>query len=184
MRSPALLFGLLLLAGCASGSDLPRCTESEAAQGAAEAYALGPGDQLRITVFRNPELSGEFEIDGSGSLALPLGGDVKASGAGVRQLEDEIEARFREGGFLVEPQVSVQVLTYRPFYILGEVAQPGEYEYSDGMTVTNAVAMAGGFTYRADQDDITVNRGDCAIEALPNTRVLPGEVITVRERFF
>ena len=184
MRIHIALFCLALLAGCASGSDLPACTQSAAADGAVQAYALGSGDQMRITVFRNPELSGEFAIDGEGYLALPLGGEVLAKGLNVRQLEDQIEIRFREGGFLVDPQVSVQVLTFRPFYILGEVARPGEYEYSDGMTVTNAVAMAGGFTYRGDQDDITVERGDCAIAARANTPVLPGEVITVHERFF
>jgi protein involved in polysaccharide export with SLBB domain len=184
MRSHIVPFCLLLLAGCASGSDLPTCTQRAAAEGAEEAYALGPGDATRITVFRNPELSGEFTVDGQGSLALPLGGDIMAKGLSVRQLEDQIETRFKEGGFLVNPQVSVQVLTYRPFYILGEVNQPGEYEYTNGMTVTNAVAMAGGFTYRADHDDITIERGDCAISAGVTSPVLPGEVITVHERFF
>jgi protein involved in polysaccharide export with SLBB domain len=186
MRSHILLFCLALLGGCASDSDLPACTESAAAASATdEAYALGTGDQMRITVFRNPELSGEFTIDGQGYLALPLGGEVEAKGLTVRQLEDQIENRFREGGFLVNPQVSIQVLTYRPFYILGEVNKPGQYPYTNGMTVANAVAVAGGFTYRGDQDDITIERGDCAIEGANVTRpVLPGEVITVQERFF
>jgi protein involved in polysaccharide export with SLBB domain len=184
MRSHFVLLSLALLAGCASGSDLPACTQTAAAEGAEEAYALGSGDQMRITVFRNPELSGEFAIDGQGYLALPLGGEVLAKGLDVRQLENQIETRFKEGGFLVDPQVSVQVLTYRPFYILGEVNNPGEYEYTNGMNVTNAVAMAGGFTYRADQDDITIERGDCAISGRVTSPVLPGEVITVHERFF
>ena len=184
MRSHFVLLGLALLAGCASGSDLPACTQTAAAEGAEEAYALGSGDQMRITVFRNPELSGEFAIDGQGYLALPLGGEVLAKGLDVRQLENQIETRFKEGGFLVDPQVSVQVLTYRPFYILGEVNNPGEYEYTNGMNVANAVAVAGGFTYRGDQDDITIERGDCAISARVSTPVLPGEVITVHERFF
>ena len=184
MRLHLALFCLALLAGCASGSDLPTCTQSAAAEGAADAYALGAGDQMRITVFRNPELSGEFAIDGEGYLALPLGGEVLAKGLDVRQLENQIEIRFKEGGFLVDPQVSVEVLTYRPFYILGEVNRPGQYEYTNGMNVANAVAVAGGFTYRGDQDDITIERGDCAISARVSTPVLPGEVITVHERFF
>ena len=185
MRIHIALFCLALLTGCASGSDLPACTtQSTAAAGAADAYTLGSGDRMRITVFRNPELSGEFAIGGEGYLALPLGGEVLAKGMNVRQLEDQIEARFRDGGFLVDPQVSIEVLTYRPFYILGEVNRPGEYAYVNGMTVTSAVAMAGGFTYRGDQDDITIERGDCAISAQVGTPVLPGEVITVHERFF
>lgn len=184
MRSHVVLFCLALLAGCASGSDLPTCTQTAAAEGAEEAYALGSGDLMRITVFRNPELSGEFTVDGEGYLALPLGGEVLAKGLNVRELENQIETRFKEGGFLVDPQVAVQVLTYRPFYILGEVNTPGEYEYTNGMSVNNAVAMAGGFTYRADQDDITIERGDCIIEAQVTSPVLPGEVITVHERFF
>jgi protein involved in polysaccharide export with SLBB domain len=190
MRLHIAPFCFALLVGCASGSDLPTCTESAAPQSAAaaeetvDAYVLGTGDRMRITVFRNPELSGEFAIGGEGYLALPLGGEVLAKGLNVRQLEDQIETRFREGGFLVDPQVSVEVLTYRPFYILGEVANPGQYQYVNGMTVTTAVAMAGGFTYRGDQDDITIERGDCAISAQVGTPVLPGEVITVHERFF
>jgi len=184
MRTHIGLFCLALLAGCASGSDLPACTQTAAVEGAADAYALGSGDRMRITVFRNPELSGEFAIGGEGYLALPLGGEILAKGLNVRQLEDEIELRFRDGGFLVNPQVSIEVLTYRPFYILGEVNNPGEYEYVSGMTVTSAVAMAGGFTYRGDQDDITIERSDCAISAKATTPVLPGEVITVHERFF
>jgi protein involved in polysaccharide export with SLBB domain len=184
MRSLFVLFCLALLTGCASGSDLPTCTQSAAAEGAEEGYVLGSGDRVRITVFRNPELSGEFAIGGEGYLALPLGGEVLAKGLNVRQLEDQIEVRFKEGGFLVNPQVGVEVLTYRPFYILGEVNRPGEYAYVNGMTVTSAVAMAGGFTYRGDQDDITIERGDCAIAAKVGSPVLPGEVVTVHERFF
>lgn len=184
MRLHIALFCLALLAGCASGSDLPTCTQSAAAEGAADAYALGAGDQMRITVFRNPELSGEFAIDGEGYLALPLGGEVLAKGLDVRQLENQIEIRFKEGGFLVDPQVSVEVLTYRPFYILGEVAQPGEYEYVSGMTLVNAVALAGGYTYRADRSSVTISRGHCMREATAATRLLPGAIVRVPARFF
>ena len=135
-------------------------------------------------MFRHPELSGEFRLDGGGFLALPLGGEIAAMGLTTRQLEDQIEQRLKADGYLIEPQVSIEVMTYRPFYVLGEVASPGEYEYQNGMSVLNAVAMGGGFTYRADQDDIIIRRGDCRVPAQPDTKILPGDVITIQERFF
>jgi polysaccharide export outer membrane protein len=150
-------------------------------------YKLGPGDQMRVTVFRHEDLSGEFAVDGEGFFALPLVGEIMAAGLTARQLENEIEIRLKSGGYLVDPQVSLEVLNYRPFYIIGEVNNPGSYQYVNGMNVINAVALAGGFSYRADQDDITISRGGSAgprIEALPDTAVLPGDIIEVPERFF
>lgn len=178
-----------LVAASCSSSSLPVCPPEEAAVSAsasdlATGYVLGPGDQMRITVFRHQDLSGEFQLDGEGVLSLPLVGEIQAGGRTVRQLERQIETKFKEDGYLVEPRISIQVLIYRPFYILGEVNQPGEYEYTSAMTVTNAVALAGGFTYRADQDDIQIRRGDCVVEANAGSKVLPGEVVVVPERFF
>jgi protein involved in polysaccharide export with SLBB domain len=137
-----------------------------------------------VTVFRQEQLSGEFRIDGSGSLSLPLVGDVQASGLTMRELETRIADKLKDEGYLVNPRVSAEVLIFRPFYILGEVNNPGQYEYTNGMTVTNAVALAGGYTYRADGDDIEIRRTDCAVSADPTTKVLPGEVVFVPERFF
>ena len=102
----------------------------------------------------------------------------------TRKLQADVEQRFREQSYLVEPRVSIAVLTYRPFYILGEVARPGEYEYQNGLTVGRAVALAGGFSYRADQSDIFIRRGDCMRQANTGTEVLPGEIVQVPERFF
>jgi polysaccharide export outer membrane protein len=102
-------------------------------------------------------------------------------------LEDEVEVALKSGGYLVEPQVSIEVLNYRPFYIIGEVNNPGSFSYVNGMTVINAVALAGGFTYRADQDDIVISRGGSSgpeIEGALDTKVLPGDIIEVQERFF
>ncbi|MEM7025625.1 MAG: polysaccharide biosynthesis/export family protein [Pseudomonadota bacterium] len=150
-------------------------------------YQLGPGDQVRVTVFRHDDLSGEFPMDGEGYFAMPLVGEILGGGLTARQLENEIEVRLKEGGFLVNPQVGVEVLNYRPFYIIGEVNNPGSYQYVSGMTVINAVALAGGFTYRADKGDILINRGGSAgpeLEGLPDTEILPGDIINVTERFF
>ena len=150
-------------------------------------YQLGPGDQVRVTVFRHEDLSGEFELDGEGFFALPLVGEIKAGGQTARELENNIETAFKDGGYLVNPQVGLEVLNYRPFYILGEVNQPGSYPYVNGMTVINAVALAGGYTYRASQGSISVQRGGSngqKISAGPTTQVLPGDIISVPERFF
>jgi polysaccharide biosynthesis/export protein VpsN len=150
-------------------------------------YQLGPGDRVRVTVFRHPDLSGEFQLDGAGYFSVPLVGEILGGGKDARQLETDIEAHLKDGGYLVNPQVGIEILNYRPFYIIGEVNNPGSYQYVSGMTVINAVALAGGFTYRADQDDIIINRGGSQgpeVEALLDTEVLPGDIINVTERFF
>ena len=189
-----LVLGVGLLGGCSS-SPPPMPVEAAATAGGAEgepladiaSYKLGPGDALRVTVFRHEDLSGEFSLDGEGNFAMPLVGEIRGGGRTARQLEDEIELALKSGGYLIEPQVSVEVLNYRPFYIIGEVNNPGSFEYVNGMTVINAVALAGGFTYRADQDDIVISRGGSSgpeMQAAPDTKVLPGDIIEVQERFF
>jgi protein involved in polysaccharide export with SLBB domain len=171
-----------------TGTATPGGTAAETAGDAGvEGYVLGPGDQLRLTVFRHEDLSGEFELDGEGYFAMPLIGEILAGGMPARAIETEIESRLEDGGYLVEPQVSVEVLNYRPFYIIGEVNNPGSYQYVSGMNVVNAVALAGGFTYRADQDDIIITRGGSngeEMDAELTSGVLPGDIIEVTERFF
>ena len=186
-----LLLTLGLLAGC-GGSEPPPLPQAQLPtpgqqEDAVAGYRLGPGDQVRVTVFRHEDLSGEFQLDGEGYFALPLVGEVQGGGKVVRELESNIEDAFRDGGYLVNPQVSLEVLNYRPFYILGEVNQPGSYPYVNGMTVINAVALAGGYTYRASQDSISVQRGGSngnKVSVGPTSQVLPGDIITVPERFF
>lgn len=151
-----------------------------------DAYRLGPGDKLRVNVYNEPSLSGEFEIDGSGVVSLPLIGEVTARDLSVREFEQRVTEAL-QGDYLVSPQVSVDVTNYRPFYIIGEVNNPGTYSYVDGMTVMNAVAMAGGFTYRARESRAEIKRqGQSEIDrdAAPSTPVMPGDVITIPERFF
>jgi polysaccharide export outer membrane protein len=195
----ALILTTGLMAACSNAPPPPAvpaaATGGEAAVTASQTggeatvagYELGPGDQVRITVFRHEDLSGEFEVDGEGFFALPLVGEIMTAGLSARQLENEIEIRLKSGGYLVDPQVSIEVLNYRPFYIIGEVNSPGSYQYVNGMTVINAVALAGGFSYRAAQNDIVISRGGSngpRIDALPDTAVLPGDIIEVPERFF
>lgn len=150
-------------------------------------YKLGSGDRIRVTVFGHEDLSGEFDVDGSGNVSLPLIRNVAAQGLTVKQLEQIIIDRLTPD-YLKDPSVSVDVLNYRPFYIYGEVNQPGSYAYVSGMTVVNAIAMAGGFTYRAKKSRVEITRASDASktpqEGSPDTLVLPGDVIEVPERFF
>lgn len=150
-------------------------------------YTLGSGDKIRVTVFEEKDLSGEFEVSGEGELAMPLIGTVQAKGKSSRQLEQDI-ADMLSNGFLKSPRVSIEVMNYRPFYILGEVKSPGSYSYVSGMTVFNAVALGGGFTYRANEKQITIIRAADPSQKpqtiSPDDTVLPGDVVRVEERFF
>lgn len=153
-----------------------------------DGYTLGSGDRVRITVYGQPELTGEFQVDGSGQLSYPLVGQVQAGGLTAKGLEQALIGKLKPN-YLKNPSVSVEVLTYRPFYIVGEVRTPGSYPYVSGMTIINAVALAGGFTYRARESSFYLTRtgedGEkTKVTATPETPVLPGDVITVRERYF
>lgn len=148
-------------------------------------YRLGSGDRVKVIVFGEDDLSGEFELDGGGAMSMPLIGTIQALSQSPRQLEENIATKLRDG-YLKNPRVSVEVLNYRPFYILGEVNEPGSYPYRAGMNILNAAALAGGFTYRADEDDIEVSRGGEGTPQVmaPETIVQPGDVIRVNERLF
>jgi len=153
-----------------------------------EAYRLAAGDRVRVMVYGHEDLSGEFEVDGGGRLSLPLIRDIPAVGLSLRELEAAITEKLKPD-YLRDPQVSAEVLNYRPFYIVGEVQSPGSYPYVNGMTVINAVAVAGGYTYRAKRNHVNIVRNTEAgdkeeIDATPETIVLPGDVIEVPERFF
>jgi protein involved in polysaccharide export with SLBB domain len=179
----ATVLGIGLLAAC-STAETPLCDGVSQNGTDSSSYSLGSGDQLQVVVFRHPDLSGQFSLDGEGYLALPLVGEIAAGDLTTRQLEDEIESRLKAGGFLVSPQVGVQLATYRSFYILGEVGTPGSYEYRNGITVITAIALAGGYTARADRSSATIGRGDCRFGTQADTFVNPGDIITIAERFF
>lgn len=150
-------------------------------------YTLGSGDKVRVIVFGEPGLSGEFFVSSTGKVSFPLIGDVPAATLTVQAFQQELESALRQG-YLKEPRVSVEVLTYRPYYILGEVNKPGEYPYSSGLTVMNAVATAGGFTYRAQTKRVLIRRNsETAEKAYPLSsavKVSPGDTIRIVERLF
>jgi len=165
------------------------CSSFLIANGAAAQteYVLGPGDKLKVTVFGNDELSGQTDVDPSGMVTLPLIQQIPAAGKTISQLEAEIREKLSPD-FVKNPRLTVEVLNYRPFYIIGEVKNPGSYPYVAGMTVVNAIALAGGFTYRANKDEVLLTRAsDSARKAAPAARgdiVLPGDVVEVKERLF
>lgn len=150
-------------------------------------YRLGSADKVRITVYGEETLTGEYSVTGSGSISFPLIGEVQATGRTLTQVREEIRQKLAEG-YLREPRVSAEVLTFRPFYILGEVNRPGQYPYTDGLTVPKAVATAGGFTYRANQKKVFIKRGDQPAEEAQKltaeTMVAPGDIIRIGERLF
>ncbi len=150
-------------------------------------YTLGAGDKIKITVFDQKELSGSFKVDGTGLISLPLIGKVKAGGMTARETENAIIGKLKPD-FLKHPRVAVEVLNYRPFYIIGEVKNPGSYPYVSGMKAINAIALGGGYTYRARENNIYITRANDPerqkIKASHDTIVLPGDVIEVPERYF
>ncbi|MDE2111710.1 MAG: polysaccharide export protein [Alphaproteobacteria bacterium] len=182
--------GILSVASAAYGGDRVASTadiRAPAASTDVSGYQLGTGDQLKITVFGETDLSGNYTVDNSGYLHLPLVGQVKATGRTLPQLEDLIQAKLA-AGYIVNPRVSAEVTNYRPFYIIGEVNKPGEYSYVGGMNVLTAVALAGGYTYRADDSSVYIRhkggKGEVSEPADQSTKIEPGDIIRVAERFF
>ena len=180
-----LLIGVVaLLAGCASPSGRLPALPSDPA---GAVYLLGAGDSLHITVFGEEDLSGTFKISDNGTLVMPLVGQVQAQGLSVPELQKRLVSQLNVKA-VKSPDVTIQVEEYRPFFILGEVKNPGSYPYVPEMTVLTAVAIAGGFTYRASQDEVSVTRkrNGAALEARAGreARVLPGDVVYVFERHF
>jgi polysaccharide export outer membrane protein len=210
LRRRSLLTALLALAACdvdttplvqdtpADGESLQltptnapgggRGRSTSAAGGREAGYKLGPNDRVRIIVFGQPTLTGEYVLDGNGVLAFPLIGNVQANGVTTSQLQQAIATKL-EPDYLHNPSVSAEVLTRRPFYVIGEVHKPGNYPYVTDMTALNAVAMAGGFTYRARKNDFYIKRLDkdgrmVRVAAKAGTVLRPGDTLEVRERLF
>ena len=153
-----------------------------------ESYRLGSGDKVKLTVYGENDLGGEYLVDGGGQVQLPLLGQVPAVGMTVHDFEASIGSKFVSEGYLKDPRVSVEVLNYRPFYIIGEVKNPGQYPYVNGMNALNAVALAGGYTYRADEKDVYIRKNgsskEVEVPADQTTRVNPGDIIRIDERIF
>ena len=196
MRILALcLAAAILLAACGNNqpalnlAPVPSSSGSPAVQTASAGgdYRLGSGDKLRVIVFGEQELSGEFVVGDGGGVDMPLIGSVNAKGATVAEFQERIVTQLKDG-YLNDPKVSIEVLNYRPFFITGEVKTGGEYPYKAGLTIQDAVAVAGGYTYRAETGVAYLRKAgeNREIKVSLNSRVLinPGDNIRVPERFF
>lgn len=180
----------LLVSACASAAGGPVVSTGDRysiQQAGTEDYKLDAGDKIRLTVFNEPTLSGEFTVSSDGTLSFPLIGDVKATGQNAKQVADLVQMRLADG-YLRQPKVAAEVIAYRPFFILGEVKAPGQYPYVSGLTALNAVATAQGFTPRAARSVIYIRRAGAAEEEAfkltPELRVLPGDTLRLGERYF
>lgn len=187
---PAILMAVFAVFVLALLPALPVSAQTVAAEAGEEGvyqYQLGSGDKVRLIVFGEKDLSGEFVVNGAGIISLPLIGDVQARGLTASGLQTRIAEAYGQG-YLIDPKVNVEVLNFRPFYILGEVNKPGEYPYSDGLTVVNAVARAEGYTYRADTRRVYIKHAnkekEVAVPLNSTVMVAPGDTIRIGERFF
>ncbi|WP_428977555.1 polysaccharide biosynthesis/export family protein [Oricola cellulosilytica] len=173
----------VLVAGCSGYRPAPAAFHEAINQ----PYVLDAGDRIRVTVFDQEDLTNTYAVDQSGYISFPLVGAVPARGRTVQQIEQEIAGELREG-YLRNPDVSVQVDQYRTVFIMGEVGSAGQYTYTPGMTVQNAVAAAGGFSARANQRNVDITRqinGKVMTgRVLISDPILPGDTVFVRERLF
>ncbi len=192
----AVVATLLAAGACSDGDSTPIVAENSGGQALSLApsrganssdYRLGPNDRTRIIVYGQPTLTGEFMLDGNGVLAYPLIGNVDAKGMTPSELQTTIAQRL-DKDWVHNPSVSVEVSTRRPFYVVGEVQKPGSYSYVTDMSVLNAIATAGGQTYRANMTMFYVKRKVdgrvVRIQATQESMLQPGDTVVVRERYF
>ncbi|MFI5032763.1 MAG: polysaccharide biosynthesis/export family protein [Reyranellales bacterium] len=191
-----VIAGLLALGACGDRDSTPIVQDTSNGQALSFApsgsattadYKLGPNDRTRIIVFGQPSLTGEFVLDGNGVLAFPLVGNINARGMTPSQLQQTIAQKL-DTDWIKNPSVSVEVSTRRPFYVVGEVQKPGSYPYVTDMNVLNAIATAGGETYRANMHEFWIKRKRdgriVRVEANQESTLQPGDTVIVRERYF
>jgi len=182
-----LLLFVLAIGGSSTGFSRCASAQSPPAAASAERYVLGPNDRIRLKVYGEPDITGEYEIDSGGQVSIPLAGHITAAGSTTRQLERSIASALAKG-IVRDPRVNVEIAQYRPYYILGEVKKSGEYPYRLGLTVMDAVASAGGFTYRANENKVYLRRSGAGAEETyaldAPVPVFPGDNIRVPERYF
>jgi polysaccharide biosynthesis/export protein len=190
VRVGGLSFLFALLVCCATASLSPRAfAQGQPLPSAATtgSYTLGPNDRIRLKVYGEADITGEYEVDSNGQVSIPLAGHITAAGLTTKQLERSIKSALTKG-IVRDPRVNVEIALYRPYYILGEVKKGGEFPYRLGLTVMDAVASAGGFTYRANENKVYLRRSGAGAEEIypldAPVPVFPGDNIRVPERFF
>lgn len=181
-----LLF-LVAVACISVGVSIRASAQTPQAAASADSYVLGPNDRIRLKVYGEPDITGEYEINSAGQVSIPLAGHIRAAGSTTRQLEKSIASALAKG-IVRDPRVNVDIAQYRPYYILGEVKKSGEYPYRLGLTVMDAVASAGGFTYRANENKVFLRRAGAGVEEThaldAPVLVYPGDNIRIPERYF
>src|SRR5476649_2182125 len=185
-----LLAVALEVSGCSSPGDHGPATQAdmEAATAAATAVPrFQGGEKIRINVYGEPTLSGDYDIDPNGVVSLPLAGTVRAVGLTQPEFEQALAKKFKSE-YLKNPKVTVTILQFRPIYIVGEIAKPGEFPYKPGLNILTAMALAGGGTYRANRNYVLIQHiGETATKEYPQsatTMILPGDLIKIPERYF
>jgi len=186
LRSLFVVFAALVLLIACAGDGENLAASGARTQSPEEDYRLGAEDKIKVSVFGEADLSGEFVVDSSGVLAAPYVGQISVKGMTVREFENAYATKLRDAEIMRDPRVSAEVTSFRPIYVLGEVKKPGQYAYVSGMTVQKAVALAEGYTYRASESSVEITRGGhkFSVDVTPKTKVLPGDEIRVPERFF
>jgi polysaccharide export outer membrane protein len=173
---------------CQSAPPPPPQQAANTQTGSADSYRLGTGDEIRVTVFDEPSYSGSFTVDGLGMINMNLVNQVEIRNHTPKEAEAIVEAKYRDAKILRNPRVTVDLVKGRPYYILGEINKAGEYPFTSGLTVMNAIAAAGDFTYRADKRKVMVTSASDSVERevvlTPATPVHPGDRIRVKERLF
>lgn len=186
-----ILAALVLAAGavsaCANTADLPPPNfATNTGPGLVHAYSLQVGDKLKLVVFGEDNLSGNLEVNGRGQIQIPLVGEVQAQGKTLKELQRAIVGKL-ENGYIKSPRVSLEITNYRPIFVHGEVKTGGQYDFRNNLSFTDAIAMAGGYTYRAQQDYLILSRNGAppVRVSMPATfPLLPGDNVRVPERFF
>jgi len=176
----------ILVSGCSVGtiSEAEKQSLAAAATGPAK---LQPGDKITVYVYGEDKLSGEYQLNQSGQISLPLAGTIEAKGLTQSELEQELAKKFRSE-YLKHPKVTVTIASLQPYYVMGEVEKPGEFAYKSGLNVLTALAIAGGPTYRASRSTVQIQRrGETSMREYPisaSVPILPGDVVKVPERYF
>ena len=178
----------MLLSACAQQSAVsgPQFATKQGKQALHRVYRLGIGDKVKVAVFGEENLSGQFEVNAFGQVSMPLIGEMPAKGLALNEFRDRIAHKMSEG-YLKHPRVAVEIVNTRPIFVHGEVKHGGEFQYKNGLTLRDAVAMAGGYTYRADQSFLSIAREgepETGVQMPTDIPVLPGDNITIPERFF
>jgi polysaccharide export outer membrane protein len=184
-----------MIAVATAGFGMTACGDAAGTLGGAQlnaaqmnVYHLKAGDKLKIAVFNEPDLTGEFQVNDSGTVTFPLTGEIQAAGLSLDDFRNGLANRLKQG-FVRNPRVTVDFANYRSINIIGEVKNAGQYPYRPGLTVHDAIAMAGGYSYRANTSTFYLRRSEGKDEVSQSTNgtkltILPGDNIRVPERYF